>query len=168
MSKLKKQEPAIIVAVGRDRAIGRDNDLIRHLPGDLRRFKELTLGHTVIMGRRTWESLPGRPLTGRHNVVISRNPDYAAPGATVVSSLNEALLMAADDEMPFIIGGGQIYDRALPIVSRLFLTMLDADTPDADTFFPDFDRTQWMETYRSEKMKNKQGETFCFVDLKRK
>lgn len=159
---------AIIVAVGRDNAIGRRNDLIRHLPGDLKRFKELTTGHTVIMGRRTWESLPNRPLPGRRNIVVSRNRSYIAEGAERADSLREALTMAASDPMPYVIGGGIIYKEALPLATHLFLTTLDADTPDADTFFPPLDMNEWEETFRSEAMQNKEGEEFRFVNLTRR
>ncbi|MCM1291617.1 MAG: dihydrofolate reductase [Prevotella sp.] len=163
-----EHELAIIVALGRDLAIGRDNDLIRHLPGDLKRFKELTMGHTVIMGRKTWESLPKRPLAGRRNIVVTRNNDYRADGAETASSLEEAVIMANDDSIPFIIGGGEIYRQALPMTTRLFLTQLDADTPDADTFFPPIDFSRWETTFKSEPYTNSLGEKFRFIDLKLK
>lgn len=131
---------ALIVAMGRDGAIGRDNQLLWHLRGDLPRFKSLTSGHTVIMGRKTWESLPKRPLPGRLNIVITHNKDFNEPGAVVASSPEEALKLAAqlapDDDMPFVIGGGNIYRQLLPSVTHLYLTLVDVDTPDADTFLP--------------------------------
>lgn len=162
------RELAIIVAVGRDLAIGKDNDLIRHLPGDLARFKELTMGHTVIMGRRTWESLPKRPLPGRRNIVITRNDDYVVEGGERASSLEDALAGVTDDSLPFIIGGGEIYAKSLPLATRLYLTILDADTPDADTFFPRWDKDEWRVTGASSVMRDKEGEEYRFVDLVRK
>ncbi|MCM1006257.1 MAG: dihydrofolate reductase [Prevotella sp.] len=130
----------LIVAMSSDRAIGRNGDLIWHLRDDLRRFKALTMGHPVIMGRKTWESLPKGALPGRLNIVVSRNPEYQAPGATLCNSLEQAVALAQSaDSDPFIIGGGHIYADTLPLASKLHITHIDAAFPDADTFFPKID-----------------------------
>lgn len=135
---------AAIVAVADDNAIGRKGDLLCHLPDDLKHFKQLTLGHPVVMGRRTYESFPRRPLPGRRNIVITRQKGYAPEGATVVHSLAEALQAAGGDEgQVFIIGGAQVYRQAMPLVNTLYLTRIHARFPDADTFFPDIDPEQW-------------------------
>lgn len=133
---------SLIAALGTDRAIGKDNGLLWHLPGDLKRFKSLTSGHPVIMGRKTWESLPEkyRPLPGRFNIVVTRSGWYEAPGATTAFSFPEALSYAKEaegsDEI-FVIGGGEMYRAALPFASRLYLTLVDDNTPGTITF-PDY------------------------------
>ena len=108
----------LIVAYSENRVIGRDNTLPWKLPGDLAHFKRSTLGHPILMGRKTWDSL-GRPLPGRSNIVISRNPDFAAPGATVVPTLEAALAACGEVEQAFVIGGAQIYAQALPLAQRI-------------------------------------------------
>lgn len=162
-----KEELAIIVALGRDLAIGRGGDLIWKLPGDLPRFKRLTTGNPIIMGRKTWFTLQRRPLPGRLNIVISRDPGFNPEGAVKVSSPEEALEAAGGEEIPFVIGGGQIYEAMLPFATRLYLTEVDADCPDADTRFPAFDRADWEIVDRSEPMENAEGVRFFFTDLKR-
>lgn len=159
---------ALIVAVGHGRAIGRKGDLIWHLSDDLKRFKALTMGHPVIMGRKTWESLPKGALPGRRNIVLTRNGAYEAPGAETASSVEEALTLCSDDPMPFIIGGAQIYAESLPLATRLFLTEVEADCADADAFFPEIDITEWHETARSDRHVSKSGIPFTFIDLARK
>lgn len=123
---------SIVVAHARNGCIGRDGDLPWRLPSDLKRFKEITLGGTVVMGRRTWESLPPsfRPLPGRRNVVVTRDDAYEASGADVVTSLDDVL-----DDACFVIGGGEVYAAALPHASRVYATHVDADV-EGDTFFP--------------------------------
>jgi dihydrofolate reductase len=140
---------ALIAAVARNRAIGRDNALLWQLPEDMRHFRETTRGRTVIMGRKTWESLPAafRPLPGRRNVVVSRNPAYAAPGATVVHSLEAALRLTDPAEETFLIGGAELYRQALPLAARLYLTEVD-DAPPADAFFPALTPGDWHELSR--------------------
>lgn len=135
----------IIVATGRNREIGAGGDLLWHLSGDLRRFKELTMGYPVVMGRKTWESLPKKPLTGRDNIVISRNSNYNAPGARLASSLPEALEIAAQTgaEKIFIIGGASVYREAVGYADTIDLTFVDADFPQADTFFPEILDGEW-------------------------
>lgn len=128
----------IIVAVANDRAIGRGGDMIAHISADLKRFRQLTMGHALVMGRKTFESLPGGALPGRRNIVITRNSGYTAPDIETVSSLAEALKAAeARGEDVMIIGGGEIYRQAMPLAQRLEITEIDTSAPDADTFFPE-------------------------------
>jgi dihydrofolate reductase len=136
----------VIAAVARNGVIGRDGRIPWHIPGDLPRFKRITMGHPVIMGRRTWESL-GRPLPGRRNIVISRTPGYAAGGAEVFASLAEALAACAGAPEVFVIGGTEVYREALAVADRLLLTEIDADF-EGDARFPPFDRAAWRETAR--------------------
>lgn len=136
----------VIAAVAANGIIGRDNRMPWHLPEDLKHFKTLTMGRPMIMGRKTWESLPGR-LPGRPHIVVSRNPDYRAEGATVVASLPAALTAAGDTDEVFVIGGAEFYAQALPLADRLQLTEIAADY-EGDTRFPDWDRSQWRETAR--------------------
>jgi dihydrofolate reductase len=146
---------ALIVAMARNRVIGKDNTMPWHLPEDLRYFKRVTLGKPVIMGRNTYESI-GKPLVQRPNIIVSRNPDYRVDGATVVQSLDAALALGAallrdagpDSEL-MIIGGAQIYAQALPLAQRLYLTEVHAE-PAGDASFPQFDRSQWQEVAREE------------------
>ena len=141
---------AIIAAVARNGVIGIDNRLPWKLPEDLRHFKATTLGHPVIMGRKTWESL-GRPLPGRMNIVVSRNVDYVATGGCVVTSLEEAIAAAApavpSDGTVFLIGGGELYRQGLALAERMVLTEVDADFA-GDACFPPFDRAVWRELAR--------------------
>lgn len=134
---------AIIAAIGKNRELGRGGNLLWHLPDDMRRFKELTTGHPVIMGRKTWESLPEkfRPLSGRTNIVVTRQAGYKAEGATVVDGLSDAFLSAekaSGANETFIIGGSEIYSATLPYARRLYLTLVD-DAPEADVFFPEYE-----------------------------
>ena len=141
---------SLIAAVAQNRALGKDGQLLWHLPEDMRYFRETTRGKPVIMGRKTWESLPDvfRPLPGRRNIVISRNPAYDAPGATLAGSLEEAVRLAQDDAEVFVIGGAEIYRQALPLAQRLYLTEVARDF-DADAFFPEFSASDWTEISRS-------------------
>lgn len=123
----------LIVAIGKDGAIGKGGNLIWRLPDDLRRFKAITIGHPVIMGRKTWESLPKKPLPGRRNIILTRNKDFKAEGAEIVSSPEEALAMTVG-ENPFIIGGAEIYNTFLPYVTEMHLTLVDEECRDADAF----------------------------------
>lgn len=139
---------SLIVARARNGAIGKDNAMPWHLPADLAHFKRTTLGHPVIMGRRTWESL-GRALPGRRNIVVSRTPGYRAPGAEVVGSLAEAWAEAGDAGEAFVIGGAQLYARALPEADRIYLTEIDGDVP-ADAYFPALAPGDWRESVLGE------------------
>ena len=161
-------EVVIIAAVAKNRVIGRDNQLIWHIPEDMAHFKALTRGQTVIMGRKTWESLPDafRPLPGRINIVISRNPGFQAAGGTVVGSLEDALAAAGDAEIAFVIGGAELYRQALPLADRLYLTEIDRDFA-GDAFFPAFDRDAWQEVSRNARIAES-GLPFAFVTYERR
>lgn len=155
---------ALIAAVARNGAIGKDNALLWHLPEDLKFFKRTTLGCPVIMGRKTYDSI-GRPLPGRRNIVITRQADWSASGVDTASSLTEALSLAADAPKVFIIGGAQIYEQALPLVQDIVLTEVDADY-DADAFFPAWDRSAFEETSR-ERHQTDTGLAYAFVTYQR-
>lgn len=158
----------IIVAITADKgAIGRKGDMLYHLRDDLRRFKSITTGHTVVMGRRTFESLPKGALPDRRNIVVTRNPGFRAENVETASSLEAALAMSAADSETFIIGGGEIYTQALPLADRLRLTIIDAPTPpDADTFFPPVDPSEWEIAAMEEPMSDpRNGVTYRFVDF---
>jgi|SRR5690606_3226307 len=131
----------IIAAVGENNALGKDNDLVWHLPDDFKRFKELTTGHYIIMGRKTFESFP-KPLPNRTHVVITRQKDYKPEGCMVVNSLEKALELAKDDEQPFIIGGGEIYKLGMHFSDKIELTRVH-ESFDADTFFPEINEDEW-------------------------
>jgi dihydrofolate reductase len=133
---------SLVVAMAENRVIGRGGGLPWHLPDDLKHFKQLTVDHTVIMGRRTFDEIK-RPLANRRNVVISRNQDLAAHGVTVVPNLDEALALGSTESEVFVIGGGKIFALALPLADRLYLTLVHA-VVDGDTYFPRFDETGWV------------------------
>ena len=156
----------LIAAVARNGVIGIDNRLPWHLPADLKHFKALTLGHAVIMGRKTWESLPAqfRPLPGRRNIVVTRDAGYRTEGATVVLSL-PAAIGAADNSEAFVIGGAQLYAAAMPLADRLQLTAIDT-TFEGDTFFPAIDPHQWREAAR-ETHRDAAGFGYAFVTYQR-
>lgn len=157
----------LIAAVARNRAIGLNNQLPWHLPEDLKHFRNVTRGHPVIMGRKTWESLPDsfRPLPGRLNLVMSRQKDYEAPGARKVDSLSEALAVVSNTPEAFVIGGAELYAQALPQANRLILTEVETDVA-GDAWFPEFDRTLWLESSREVHV-SQQGLTFAFVTYER-
>ena len=159
---------SLVVAVAQNRAIGKDNHLLCHLPEDMRHFREVTLGRPVIMGRKTWESLPEAfcPLPGRNNIVVSRNAAYQAEGATIASSLEEAIAQAGNVEQINIIGGADIFRLALPMADVLDMTEIDASF-DADTFFPEFLPEDWQETSRKTQQ-SESGPTFSFVEYRRR
>ena len=158
---------SLIAGVARNGGIGRNNALLWHLPEDMARFKALTLGHPVIMGRKTWASLPAkfRPLPGRRNIVLSRDAGLQLDGAECFVSLTDALAACADAAHVSVIGGAQIYAEALPLADRLELTEIDADF-DADVFFPVWDRAAFIETSREVKTAP-QGWGFDFVTYDR-
>ncbi len=132
---------SIIVAMSENRVIGRSGDLPWHLPADLKRFKALTTGHSIIMGRKTFDSI-GRPLPNRTSIVITRNADYRPEGIIVVDCLDEALKRSEAGKQVFIIGGGEIYRLALPRADRLYITMVHAMV-EGDTFFPELLESEW-------------------------
>ncbi|NRB83806.1 MAG: dihydrofolate reductase [Winogradskyella sp.] len=165
----KLNELTIIVAAGEDNAIGKDNDLIWHLSNDLKRFKQLTSGHHIIMGRKTFESFP-KPLPNRTHIVITRQDNYKAPeGVIIVNNLEDAIDAARSDKQPFIIGGGEIYKQSLDLADRLEITRVHATFDDADTFFPEIDQTQWKEVNRvTHDVDEKHAYPFSFMTYLRK
>jgi dihydrofolate reductase len=143
-------EIVIIAAVAKNRVIGKDNQLLWNIPEDMAHFRALTQGHTVLMGRKTWESLPPRfrPLPGRRNIVISRQTDYSAPGAELAHSLEAGIALASTDERVFVIGGAEIYEQAMALADRLEITEVDSN-PEGDAWFPELSRSQWHEAMRT-------------------
>ena len=133
----------LIAAMGKNRAIGLNGRMPWHLPAELQHFKQATMGKTIVMGRKTWQSI-GRPLPGRQNIVVSRNPDFVANGADLTASLPAAVEASRADEI-MVIGGGQLYELAYPLAQRLILTLIDIEPP-ADTWFPAWDDGQWQQT----------------------
>jgi len=157
-----------IVAIDENGAIGRQGGLLCHLPADMRHFKEVTMGHSIVMGRKTFESFPRRPLPGRQNIVITRDAAWQWAGVTVAHSLDEAI-RAAETDAVFIIGGAQIYELALPLVDVLHLTLIHARWASADVFFPPLDMSQWQEVDREHHTSDhKNAYEFDFITLKRK
>jgi len=133
---------SIIVAVAQNGAIGKNNDLLWHIPADLKRFKKLTLGHTIIMGKRTYQSLPIKPLSNRRSVVITDDPDDRFEGCLMVSSIEESLKFCNPSEETFIIGGASVYRQFLPLADRLYLTKVHKDI-EGDVFFPVVNNNNW-------------------------
>jgi dihydrofolate reductase len=161
-------EIIIIAAVAKNQVIGKDNQLIWHIPADMAHFKTLTQGQTVLMGRKTWESLPPRfrPLPGRRNIVISRQADFSAPGAELANSLESALALAATDPSVFIIGGAEIYQQAMPLADRLEITLVDLE-PEGDSWFPEIATVHWLETAKTTPP-DKTGTGYSFISYTRR
>lgn len=156
-----------VVAASDNNVIGKDGGLPWHVSSDLKLFKEITMGKPVIMGRRTWESLPKQPLPGRRNIVITRNPDYAADGADVAGSIHEALAMCEGEPEVSIIGGGQVYEQAMDRTDRIYLTRIHL-TVDGDTFLPELPENEWQEVERREFEKGERDDAaFTLVVLDR-
>ena len=166
-----KAKVAIVAAMSKERrALGHDNSLLWHIPEDMRRFKTLTGSHPVVMGRKTFESIVailGKPLPGRPNIVVTRNPDYTYPGVTIVSSLEAGLAVAEtlDGEEIHIGGGAELYKQALPLVDTLYLTFID-DEPEADTFFPEFENE--FSVVEEHEKRDHHGLSYQWVDYERK
>ncbi|GHT76803.1 dihydrofolate reductase [Bacteroidia bacterium] len=159
---------SIIVAIGKNNEMGKNGDLLCHLPADLKHFKEITSGHTVVMGRKTFDSLPNGALPKRKNIVISRNPELKIENATVYPSLDYALIKLLDEDEVFIIGGAQIFKQILFDTDKLYLTKIHAEFPDADAFFPPVDYSQWRETGRETfPADEKNPYSFSFIELER-
>ncbi len=156
---------AIIAAIANDHVIGLDNTLPWHLPEDLKRFRALTMGHHIIMGRKTYESL-GRLLPGRTTVIVTRQPDYRVEGAKVAGSLHDAIRACDGDDEVFVIGGAEIYREALQLADRLYLTEIEAVFA-GDAWFPQFDRDEWQERGR-ERHTSGDGWPYSFVNYERK
>jgi len=159
---------SLIAAVAANRVIGKDNQLLWHLPEDMRHFRETTRGKPVIMGRRTWESLPDsfRPLPGRHNIVVSRNPAYQASGASLCASLEDALLKAGDAAEVFVIGGAELYRQAMPLARRLYLTEIEESFA-GDVLFPEVPPQEWEEISR-QAQRGSTGLVFSFAVYQRR
>ena len=157
-----------IVAIAVDGAIGRQGELLCHLPADMKHFKEVTMGHSIIMGRKTFESFPRRPLPGRQNIVITRNAGWQYPDVTVAHDLNEATA-AAETDTVFIIGGAQIYELALPLVDVLHLTRIHARWASADVYFPALNMDEWQEvSSEHHESDHRNAYEFDFITLKRR
>lgn len=138
---------SLIVAMAKNRCIGLNNQLPWHLPADLKRFKHITMGSTIVMGRKTYESI-GRPLPGRTNIIISRNTGYRQPGCLVLDSLEEALSQGClDDKKLFVIGGSELYEAAMPLVKAIYMTQVHQSF-EGDTFFPELNSDCWQEVSR--------------------
>lgn len=160
---------SIIAAIDRRRGIGYQNKLLFWIPNDLKRFKTLTTGHTVLMGRRTFESLPKGALPNRRNIVLSSNPSLDLPGAECFASLDEALSHCAADELVYIIGGASLYRQALPIAHELCLTEVDAVASQVDTYFPEVDAGVWEEINReTHPADEKNPHPYSFVTYRRR
>jgi len=158
---------SIIVAIAQNFAIGKNNDLLFHLPNDLKRFKEITTGHPVIMGRNTLLSLPKGALPNRRNIVISDIPEEKFERCEMVSSIEAAADAVRDETEAFIIGGGMIYRQFFPLAGKLYLTLVHRDF-DADVYFHEIDYTEWDELFREDHSDETNGFDYSYLDLKRK
>ncbi len=157
---------SIVVAISENNAIGKNNQLLWHLSADLKHFKEITSGHTIVMGRKTYDSI-GKPLPNRRNIVISRNTDLILPGVEVVGSVNEALALCTSEKEVFMIGGAEIYKQSLPITQKIYLTTVH-QTFEADAFFPDLKTTEWKETEKEQhQVDEKNNLPYTFSTLER-
>lgn len=157
-----------IVAIDENGAIGRQGNLLCHLPADMKHFKEVTMGSSIIMGRKTFESFPRRPLPGRQNIVITRNAAWQYPGVTVVHSVEDAIA-AAETDTVFVIGGADVYEQTLPLVEVLHLTLIHARWASADVFFPALDMNDWQEVSREHhESDHRNAYEFDFITLKRR
>lgn len=155
----------IVVAISENNAIGKDNQLLWHLPADLKHFKNITSGHTIIMGRKTYDSI-GRPLPNRRNIMITRQTGLELDGIEVVNSLDEALALCKDENKVFVIGGAEIYKQALPLAHKVELTRVHQEF-DADAFFPELDNETWKEIWKEDHLpdeKNKFAYTFSTLE----
>lgn len=162
---------SIIVAIAKNFAIGKNNELLYHMPIDMKRFKETTTGHTVIMGKNTFESFPKRPLPKRRNIVLALPHEVPADkeGAEWVNSLQEAFDLCKDDGEVFIIGGAYVYRQTLPLADKLYLTIIDDEPEGADAFFPVINFDEWEETFREDHPADeKHAKPFSFVNLERR
>lgn len=156
---------ALIASVARNGAIGRGNELLCRISEDLKFFRRTTLGHPIIMGRKTWDSI-GRPLPGRRNIVVTRNPAWHAEGAERARSLNEAVALVRDAPKAFVIGGGELYAQAMPLADELILTEIDAEL-DGDIFFPAWDRMHF-DAEEGEQQRSEQGYPYRHVIYRRR
>lgn len=152
----------LIVAIGKNAEIGRKGDLIWKISEDLKRFKSLTTGHPVIMGRKTWESLPKKPLPKRENIVLTRQKDFKAEGAVIVNSIEEVLKIVEGKE-PFVIGGAEIYNAFLPFVTQLHITSIEDSCEDADAFLPIDFSDGWTLTQKSSSVITPEGLSYQYL-----
>ena len=168
MAHMAKPKISLVAAISAgNRALGKDNDLLWHIPDDLKRFKTLTSGHPVVMGRKTWESLPEkfRPLPGRMNIVVTRNADYIATGAAVCTTLEAAFEKGASESSEvFVIGGGELYKESLPMADKLYMTLIHEDK-DGDVYFPEYEHDFTKKVFEEERDFN--GLKYTWVDLER-
>lgn len=156
---------SIIVVIDENNAIGKDNNLLVHLPNDLKHFKEITQGHPVIMGRKTFQSLPKGALPNRRNIIISRNKNLEFPNTEIVSSIQEAFELCKGESEVFIIGGGTIYNETISIADKLYITLIHHKFENADTFFPEIDLQCWEEVSRTRyKADEKHKFDYSFID----
>ena len=158
---------SIIVAIAENFAIGKNNDLLFHLPNDLKRFKAMTSGHTIIMGRNTLLSLPKWPLPNRRHIVITDKEEDVFEGCETVFSIEEAIKKVKDEEEAFVIGGGMIYRQFYPLAGRLYLTLVHKPF-EADVFFPEVNYSEWDEEAREDFHDEKNNFEYSYLDLKRK
>ena len=158
---------SIIVAIAQNFAIGKNNDLLFHLPNDLKRFKQITTGYPVIMGRNTLLSLPKGALPNRRNIVITDNPEEKFDRCEMVFSVDEAIEAVKNEQEAFIIGGGMIYRQFYPLAGKLYLTLVHRDF-DADVYFPEIDYSEWAETSREDHFDEVNGFDYSYLNLKRK
>lgn len=157
---------SLIVAMDAHRGIGAHNQLSWKLPADLKHFKDVTMGHPIIMGRKTYESI-GRALPGRRNIIVTRNADFAATGCEVVHSLDDALKLVGSDDA-FVIGGAEMFRQALPFVRKMYMTEIRHEFP-CDVFFPEFDMNEWREVERKQGVKDERNPyDYWFVVYERK
>jgi len=161
------QNISIIVAIAENFAIGKNNDLLFHLPNDLKRFKQITLGKPVIMGRNTFLSLPGGPLKNRRNIVISDIPNDHFEGCEMTTSIEGAIELVKDELEAFIIGGGMIYRQFYPVAGKLYLTIVHQPF-DADVYFPEINYNEWVEESREDQFDEKNGFHYSYLNLIRK
>lgn len=165
---MKSARIALVVAMAENRVIGKDGTLPWRIPEDMKWFREITMGKPCIMGRKTWESLPKKPLPGRINIVVTRDPDYKADGATVATSFDEAVAVAMrqEPEEIAVLGGAQIYVEAMKRAGRIYLTRVHKAF-DGDAFFPAIDLRVWQSTQRVAAQTSSSGLTFDIVELNR-
>lgn len=158
------QNISIIVAIAQNFAIGKNNELLFHLPNDLKRFKQITTGHPVIMGRKTLLSLPNGALPNRRNIVITDDPEEKFERCEMVFSIDEAIHSVNNEEEAFVIGGGMIYRQFYPFAGKLYLTLVHRDF-DADVYFPEIDYSGWKEQYREDLFDEKNGFNYSYLNL---
>jgi dihydrofolate reductase len=161
------QNISIIVAIAENYAIGKNNDLLFHLPEDLQRFKKITTGHTIIMGRNTLLSLPKWPLPHRRHIILTDKPNDRFPGCEVIYSMNEALEKIKNDDEAFVIGGGSIYRQFYPVTGKLYLTLVHKSF-EGDVFFPEINFREWKEISREEGYDAKNNFRYSYLNLLRK